>query len=90
MDRDLLQRFGDRMRQLRVARKLSQEALADEAGLDRSYIGGVERGERNVSLSNIAKIAGALGVELGELMAFTTTTEGPSPRRRRRKHRKSR
>lgn len=67
MDRDLLVKFGHRIRQLRLHRKLSQEALADEAGLDRSYIGGVERGERNVSLVNIAKIARALDVAIAEL-----------------------
>lgn len=73
MDRVVLRKFGERVRQLRLGRKLSQEVLADEAGLDRSYIGGVERGERNVSLVNIERIARALGVGLGDLVTFATT-----------------
>lgn len=62
-------RFGARMRQIRksVKPKLTQEALADIAGIDRSYTGKVERGESNVSLVNINRIADALGVEPAEL-----------------------
>jgi transcriptional regulator with XRE-family HTH domain len=60
-------RFGERVRQLRKEKGLSQEALAQACDLDRSYIGGVERGERNVSLVNIQKIAMALGVSAREL-----------------------
>ncbi len=60
-------RFGARIRRLRIARGLSQEALAYRADLDRSYIGGVERGERNVSLLNIYRIATALDVDADEL-----------------------
>jgi len=63
------QRFGARVRQLRKARRLSQEALALESGIDRSYLGKIERGESNVALINIHRIAGALGVEAGELFA---------------------
>jgi transcriptional regulator with XRE-family HTH domain len=61
------QRFGARMRDLRKARGLSQEALAFACGLDRSYLGAVERGEKNVSLINICRIADALEVSPGEL-----------------------
>jgi len=55
--------FGARVRQLRRAVSISQEELAAIAQLDRSYIGGVERGERNISLVNIHKIARALRVK---------------------------
>jgi transcriptional regulator with XRE-family HTH domain len=54
--------FGDALRELRGERGLSQEALALEAGLNRGYYSGVERGVRNVSLTNITKIADALRV----------------------------
>lgn len=54
--------FGKRVRQLRKTRGWSQEEFAHRVGLDRSYMGGVERGERNVSLENICLIARALGV----------------------------
>jgi transcriptional regulator with XRE-family HTH domain len=60
--------FGLRVRQLRAARGLSQEALAGAAGLDRSYVGGVERGERNIALLNIFRLAEALGVAPNELL----------------------
>jgi transcriptional regulator with XRE-family HTH domain len=59
--------FGTKLRELRQARGLSQESLALACGLDRTYIGGVERGERNISLVNIHKIARALGVPAKEL-----------------------
>ena len=65
--KDIIEAFGDRLRTLRKERELSQEALADLAGLDRSYVGGVERGERNVSLINIKKFADALGISIAEL-----------------------
>jgi transcriptional regulator with XRE-family HTH domain len=59
--------FGTRVRQLRKARGWSQENFAHDVGLDRSYMGGVERGERNVSLENICLIARALAVSPAEL-----------------------
>jgi transcriptional regulator with XRE-family HTH domain len=65
--------FGRRVRELRKMRRLSQEAFAYSIGIDRSYIGGVERGERNVSLDNIWLIAQGLGVALGELFSFDAT-----------------
>lgn len=65
---DILKRFGRRVRELRKKRGMSQEQLALEAGLDRSYVGGVERGERNVSLRNIERLAVALGLEVRQLL----------------------
>jgi transcriptional regulator with XRE-family HTH domain len=59
--------FGARLRALRKARKLSQEKVALRCGLDRSYLGQIERGESNVSLINIHRIAEALEVEAGAL-----------------------
>jgi transcriptional regulator with XRE-family HTH domain len=55
--------FGIRVRDLRQAKGISQEALADKAGLDRTYISSIERGKRNVSLLNIELLAKALGVK---------------------------
>ena len=63
-------RFGDRVRQLRMTDKLSQEALAEKSRMHRTYLGGIERGERNPSLRNIEAIAKALGVSLSELFQF--------------------
>jgi transcriptional regulator with XRE-family HTH domain len=63
----ILVAFGARIRQLREARGLSQEAFADKCGLDRTYISGIERGKRNVSLLNISVLAKALGVPPSQL-----------------------
>jgi transcriptional regulator with XRE-family HTH domain len=59
--------LSEKMRSHRSARGLSQEALADLVGLHRTYIGSVERGERNVSLDNLERIANALNMSLAEL-----------------------
>jgi transcriptional regulator with XRE-family HTH domain len=67
-DADIAARFGLRVRELRKAKGLSQEAFAAACGLDRTYISGIERGRRNVSLRNIEVIADALGVSISELM----------------------
>lgn len=63
-----LEKFGQRVRQLRKKAGYSQESFADECGLDRTYVGGIERGERNVSLLNIERIAKTLGISLSDLM----------------------
>lgn len=57
------------IREERRARKLSQEALADAAGIDRSHMGKIERGERNITLLNLTKIARALGERASAIMA---------------------
>ena len=67
---DITLRFGRRVRELRKERGLSQEAFADRCGLDRTYISGIERGRRNVSLRNIDVIAQALGVSVSELTNY--------------------
>ena len=59
--------FGRRVRALRKREGLSQEQLALRCGLDRTYVGGVERGERNISIVNIDKIARAIGLPLRDL-----------------------
>ena len=59
--------FGRALRALREDRGYSQEELAERAGLHRNYVGGVERGERNVALENIVKLAGALSVRTRDL-----------------------
>lgn len=66
-----LRRFGDAVRRARAAVGLTQEGLAERAGIDRSYIGGVERGERNPTLSVIARIADSLGLSLAELFSYS-------------------
>lgn len=64
---DVLKRVGLKIRELREKQGISQEEFAARAGLDRSYYGGVERGERNLSTINIIKIAFALDSEVGEM-----------------------
>ncbi len=59
--------FGKRVRTLRKSKGYSQESFADAAGLHRTYIGSIERGEQNVSLDNIERIAKALKVRITEL-----------------------
>lgn len=66
---EILRIFGERLRELRVERNLSQERLAELAEVDRNYIGQIERAERNVALVNIIRIAKALEVEPKDLFA---------------------
>jgi transcriptional regulator with XRE-family HTH domain len=65
---DLLVLLGKRVRELRGAKKWSQEEFAHISGLHRTYIGQIERGEKNVSFGNLSKISGVLGVTLSELL----------------------
>lgn len=67
--------FGQRVRELRKEKGYSQEGFAVASGLDRSYFGGIERGERNVSLDNIAAIARALEVPIRELFPTSDPSE---------------
>lgn len=60
--------FAKRLRQFRQVRGLSQESLADLAGLHRTYVGSIERCERNVSIDNMERLARALGVDIVELL----------------------
>lgn len=71
--------FGRRARQLRTAAGVSQEAFAHRVGIDRSYYGSIERGERNVSLDNICLIAAGLGVPPAELFRFDAVPDPDPP-----------
>ncbi len=64
----ILQIFGTNVQKYRKERQLSQEKLAELAGLHRTYIGMIERAEKNITLCNIEKIARALDLEIGELL----------------------
>ncbi len=64
-----LRKLGTAIRAVRLESGMSQEALADAAGLDRSHMGKIERGERNVSVLNVARVAEALNVTIAALMA---------------------
>lgn len=69
MQTDLLVQLGLRVRELRKVRGLSQEAFAAECGLDRTYVGGVERGERNITIRSLAAISNGLGISMSELLS---------------------
>jgi transcriptional regulator with XRE-family HTH domain len=61
--------FGKAIRELRKEKGLSQEAFADLAGIDRSYMGHIERGEKNITLTKIYQISGALGLAVSEVFS---------------------
>lgn len=67
---ELQVKFGQKVRELRKKAKMSQEDLALESNLDRTYVSGIERGERNPSLKNIGKIAQALKVKIANFFEF--------------------
>ena len=71
LETDIKVRFGRRLRELRQARGLSQEELAFRAGLHRTYVSSAERGQRNVALVNLERLAKALGVHIRELFPKT-------------------
>jgi len=68
MKSEILKQFGDKIRAERTRLGLSQEELAAKAGVHRTYIGMIERGEKNITLENIEKIAKALAISLEKLM----------------------
>jgi len=70
MDYDPLELFGKHLVELRKAHGWSQERLALESGLARSYVGGIERGQRNIALMNICILAYTLGVSPSEMLNF--------------------
>jgi transcriptional regulator with XRE-family HTH domain len=67
-DRAFLRDLGDRVRDRRTELKLTQQELGDKCGLHRTFVGSVERGERNLSILNLRQLAAALRVRLGELL----------------------
>ncbi|RZK01567.1 MAG: XRE family transcriptional regulator [Flavobacterium sp.] len=70
MKNDILIQFGNRIRELRNEKQWSQETLADKTGFHRTYIGMIERGERNLSLRNVEILANSFGLSLSELLKF--------------------
>jgi transcriptional regulator with XRE-family HTH domain len=86
--KDLLELLVKRVQERRVARKWSQEEFAHVSGLHRTYIGHIERGEKNISFANLVKISGVLGVTMSELLAGIKDNTGehsapPSASRKR-------
>jgi transcriptional regulator with XRE-family HTH domain len=69
----ILVKLGQRIREHRQAQGFSQEGFAAEVGLDRTYMGGIERGERNIATLNLVRIAKVLKVEVGELFPAIKT-----------------
>jgi transcriptional regulator with XRE-family HTH domain len=68
MDKKILKYFGNNIKKIRQLNNLSQEKLAEKANLHRTYIGMIERGEKNITLLNIVKIAKALNIKITELL----------------------
>jgi len=68
MEHPILKQFGDRVKKLRRKNNWSQDELAKRAGLHRTYIGSIERSERNISLINLERVAKALKVKISDLI----------------------
>lgn len=75
MSKPILKAFGSNARRLRLKRKLTQEQLAELSGLHPNYIGGIERGERNLSLVNIVRLTRALQCRIGDLFTGVSTSD---------------
>ena len=67
MSKTTLEKFGEKVREERLKQGLSQEELASRAGVHRTYIGMIERAEKNITLENISKVAKALGLSISQL-----------------------
>lgn len=78
MSHSARQLFSENVRKARLALNFSQEDLAERADLHRNYIGGVERGERNISLDNMERLAKALSTTIGTLLGEVVATAKPS------------
>ena len=76
----LRKQLGSRRRRLRKAKEWTQQVLAEAAGLDYKYVGAIERGERNVTIDNVEKIAAGLDVEAHQLFLFEEPAELPADR----------
>lgn len=74
---DLQKTVGRNLRAYRLERGLSQEAFADQLGVHRTYMGGVERGERNLTLKSLEKMAEQIGVEARELLEVEAPRNAP-------------
>lgn len=74
MGKTILEKFGEKVREERLKQGLSQEELATKAGVHRTYIGMIERAERNITLGNMEKIAKALGLSVNKLLTYGTDT----------------
>lgn len=70
MNKQILQKFGRRVREERDKKGISQERLGQLAGVHRTYIGMIERAEKNITLTNMQKIARALGMRVNDLIDF--------------------
>jgi len=75
LDNNVLQLIGIRIRHIRKEMNLSQEALGEKGGFHFSYIGQIERGEKNITILNLTKIADALEVKLGQLFTYVNEEE---------------
>lgn len=70
MTKTVLEKFGQKVREERIKQGISQEELAAKAGVHRTYIGMIERAEKNITLSNIERLSIALNLKLSELLEF--------------------
>ncbi len=78
---DLLERLGKRVHSLRTAKGWSQEEFAHVCGLHRTYVGQIERAEKNISFENLTKLSTALGITLAELLSGLETSGFAAPKR---------